>query len=429
MRVYLDSLGCRLNQSEIDRMASELRASGHRPVGSAAEADLVVINTCAVTREADRDSRQRLRQAHAHNPAARIVATGCWSTLAPGEAAALPGVHRVVGNAQKDDLVPLLGLPDSEPLPECDLEPIARVPLPGMRHRTRAFIKVQDGCDNRCTFCVTTVARGPGRSRTPAEVIADVRAAVAGGAKEAVLTGVHLGSYGHDFGHRHDLPDLVRLVLAQTDIPRLRLSSVEPWDIEPAFFELWRDPRLCRHLHLPLQSGCGATLKRMARRTTPESFHALVHAARTAVPAMAITTDLIVGFPGETEAEFAESLDFVRRMSFAGVHAFTFSARPGTAAARMGRTVSKPAKRERRKIVLEAVVESAWEYRRRFVGQTLPVLWEAAVGASEDGILWTGLADNGLRVTAPSQTEAWNTLTPATITGTVEDGLIARSLP
>ena len=218
MKIYLDTIGCRLNQSEIESMARQFRAAGHELVGSAASADLAVVNTCAVTTEAASDSRGKIRQI-ARAGVDEIVATGCWTTLQPKAAAGLPNVTRVVSNDRKDFLVAeTLNLQPST----FDLEPLARQPLPGLRQRTRAFIKVQDGCDNHCTFCITTVARGAGRSRSTAEVILDVRSALEGGAKEIVLTGVHLGSWGQDFG-RH-LQNLVKSILCETDVPRLRLS-------------------------------------------------------------------------------------------------------------------------------------------------------------------------------------------------------------
>ncbi|MGE5222190.1 MAG: MiaB/RimO family radical SAM methylthiotransferase, partial [Omnitrophica WOR_2 bacterium] len=300
MKVYLDTVGCRLNQSEIETFARQFRLAGHTLVPAAEEADLVVINTCAVTSEAASDSRQKIRQA-ARAGAQQIVATGCWATLNPQGAAALPGVSRVVTNDQKDRLVPdLLQVPSQV----FELEPIEREPIPGDRRRTRAFIKVQDGCNNRCTFCVTTIARGKGRSRTIPEILADIRPAIRGNAQEVVLTGVHLGSWGHDFQERQSLRRLVNAILEETDVPRLRLSSLEPWDLDEAFFSLFKNTRLCPHLHLPLQSGCAATLRRMARKTTPDAFYRLVEAARAAAPDIAITTDIITGFPGEDENEF-----------------------------------------------------------------------------------------------------------------------------
>ena len=303
MKVYLDSIGCRLNQSEIEHMAGQFRAAGHEIVGAPEEADLVVVNTCTVTAKAAADSRKQIRHAWRAG-AGQVVATGCWATLDPAGALALPGVNRVVNNDHKDHLVAdILNLPAAE----FDLEPLAREPLPGAHLRTRAFVKAQDGCDNHCTFCITRVARGKSRSRNTAEVIADIQTAQAGGVKEVVLTGVQIGSWGQDFESPLRLAELIEAVLKKTDIPRLRLSSLEPWDLDGGFFDLWQDERLCRHLHLPLQSGARDTLRRMARKTTPEDYARLLEMARKVSPRMAVTTDIIAGFPGETEADFRKA--------------------------------------------------------------------------------------------------------------------------
>ena len=430
MKIYLDTVGCRLNQAEIERFARQFRAAGHSLVASPGEADLAVVNTCAVTAAAASDSRKKIR-AVARLGAQEVVATGCWVTLSPEEAASLPGVSRVIPNPEKDRLVPgLLDLPEEA----FDLEPVERG-VPGARLRTRAFIKVQDGCDNRCTFCVTTIARGPGRSRPVEDVLADVRLAVAGAegadelagaAREIVLTGVHLGSWGHDLSPRLHLRNLVRRILDETDVPRLRLSSLEPWDLDADFFALWEDPRLCRHLHLPLQSGSAATLRRMARKTTPQSFAALVAAARAAIPGVAITTDIIAGFPGETEAEFAESLTFVRSMHFAGGHVFTYSARSGTTAARMPAQVPQPVRKERSLALRLALDESGRLYQSAFMGQVLPVLWESATSLGPEGWDLSGLTDNYLRVKARAPRRLWNQITPVVLTGVTESGIAGK---
>lgn len=417
MKIYLDSIGCRLNQSEIEAYASQFHLAGHELVASAGEADLAVVNTCAVTAAADSDSRSRIRQA-ARTGAGEVVVTGCWSTLHPQAAASLAGVSRVVPNADKDHLVPdILRLP-----PESfDLEPVSRQPVPGARLRTRAFIKVQDGCDNCCTFCITTLARGNGRSRSIEAVLADVRAAIMPGAEgqaqEVVLTGVHLGSWGQDLSPSLHLRYLVEAILRDTDVPRLRLSSLEPWDLDASFFDLWAERRLCRHLHLPLQSGCAATLRRMARKCTPTAFKALLTAARAAIPNIAITTDIIVGFPGETEAEFAESLDFVRYAGFSAGHVFTYSARPGTAAARMSDQVPFQLRKERNARMRKVLEESAVTYQERFLGETLPVLWESATSLGPQGWQMSGLSDNYLRIHALAPQQLWNRITPVHLTG------------
>ena len=315
----------------------------------------------------------------------------------------MPGVLKVVQNATKQALVGgVLESMDATTLTGA----APRQPIPGARHRTRAFIKVQDGCDNHCTFCVTTIARGRGRSRSWREVADDVHGALAGGAKEIVLTGVHLGSWGADLGLH--LTDLIRAILNETETPRLRLSSLEPWDLDEGFFELWDDTRLCRHLHLPLQSGCAATLKRMRRRTTPEAFRVLVNAARTRLPDVAITTDVIAGFPGETEAEFQASLDFVREMGFAGGHAFKYSPMPDTAAARLPNQVPPDVRRRRTRQFMDVFEEGTQAFRTGQLGQLRPVLWESATAAGNGKWNLGGLTDNYLRVQADATGSRWN---------------------
>jgi threonylcarbamoyladenosine tRNA methylthiotransferase MtaB len=402
MKVFLDMVGCRLNQAEIERMARQFRSQGHTIVPDAGQADLVIVNTCTVTGQAASDSRQKIRQA-ARAGANEIVVTGCWSALQPAQAAELPGVIRVIPNDRKDYLVhELLNLPEHD----FDFKPLARTPLPGFHRRTRAFIKAQDGCDNQCTFCITTLARGKSRSRPAADVLTDIRAALQGGTQEIVLTGVHLGAWGLDAGTR--LADLIRRILDETDLPRLRLSSLEPWDLNEDFFTLWADPRLCPHLHLPIQSGSAATLKRMLRKTTPDSFRSLVESARRIIPGVAITTDVLTGFPGETEVEFLETLDFIREMDFAGGHVFTYSARPGTPAARMRHQVPHDVCRARNHTLRAALSEQASSYRKKYIGRTLSVLWESVTRISDSGWQLEGWSGNYIRVTAKVPEPRWN---------------------
>jgi len=420
LKIYLDTVGCRLNQSEIETMARQFRAAGHEIVASAQGADLAVVNTCAVTSDAAADSRQMIRHlARAGVP--QIIPTGCWTTLQPKEAANLPNVRKVVSNSEKENLVAQFNSEFRIQNSEFDLEPLSRQPLPGLHRRTRAFIKAQDGCDNACTFCITTVARGEGRSRPLADVIRDIQFALAGGTKETVLTGVHLGSWGQEWGQH--LRELVRAILDQTDTPRLRLSSLEPWDLDADFFGLWRDRRLCGHLHLPLQSGSRSVLKRMARKTTPESFRELTAAARSVMPEAAVTTDVIAGFPGESEDEFAETLDFVREMDFAGGHVFAYSARPGTAAARMKGQIRPEVRKKRNAVLREAFEESAQAYRRKFVGRRMSVLWESVSELDEWGWQMEGWTENYLRVRAASSSPRWNELDEVELVEASGEGL------
>lgn len=402
MKIFLDTIGCRLNQAEIETMARQFRAAGHEIVPSAEGAELAVVNTCAVTTQAASDSRSKIRNI-ARAGVEQIIPTGCWTTLQPKEAAALPSVNHVITNDKKDNLVAqTLNLP----LATFDLELIDRTPIPGLHRRTRAFIKVQDGCDNKCTFCITSVARGAGRSRPLADVIAEINSALGGDSKEIVLTGVHLGSWGQEINH--SLRDLVQAILRETDVQRLRLSSLEPWDLDANFFSLWEDKRLMPHLHLPLQSGSESTLRRMARKTTPESFRELVHAAREVMPDAAITTDLIAGFPGETDAEFAETLNFVKEMKFMGGHVFSYSPRPGTGAARMKGQIKPELRKRRNHILQEAIEESAMFYRPKFIGQKMSVLWESTTEFGEYGWRMEGWTGNYLRVAAYAPSPRWN---------------------
>jgi threonylcarbamoyladenosine tRNA methylthiotransferase MtaB len=240
------------------------------------------------------------------------------------------------------------------------------------------------------------------------EIVTDIDSALKGGAQEIVLTGVHLGSWGLDFQPARHIPDLVSALLARTSAPRLRLSSLEPWDLEADFFSLWGDPRLCRHLHLPLQSGSTSVLRRMRRKTTPDSFAALVRSARRAIPEVTITTDVIAGFPGETDEEFAETLEFVKSMHFAGGHVFSYSARPGTPAARMKGQVRGEEVKARSAALRRVLAESTEAILQKFIGKTMPVLWEAVSILTDEGWQIEGLTDNYIRVTAISPEPRWN---------------------
>lgn len=415
MKVHLRMLGCRLNQAEIDQMARQLHAEGHEIVHEAALADQIIVNTCSVTQEATKSSRKLIRELHRSNDKAQIQVTGCYAQIAPDEIAILPGVEQIVDNLNKDTLVSKM---TDAPVETFDQEPISRTNrYPGRDGRTRAFIKVQDGCDNACTFCVTTIARGEGRSRKITEIIDEVRGLQEMGYQEIVLTGVHLGSYGHDYGDQDGLLHLVKALLADTDMPRIRLSSLEPWDLSADFFELWKNARICRHLHLPLQSGCDDTLRRMRRHTTQVDFRSLVEAARERIAGLSITTDVIVGFPGETDDEFAESLAFIGEMNFAGLHVFRYSKRPGTSAARMKHHVSAATKKARseRLRLLSATMER--DFAACFEGRRSHVLWEQVTGSSQHGFVNVGYTDNYIRVCATHPRVLDNTITDAEITG------------
>ena len=422
MKIFLDSIGCRLNQSEIERFAIQFRAAGHTIVNSAGEAELVVVNTCTVTGAAASDSRQKIRHA-ARAGAAEIVVTGCWSTLEPQRAAEMQNVRQVIANLDKDSLVAQVLGASSEVF---DLEPVAREPLPGAHLRTRAFIKTQDGCDNLCTFCITRIARGAGRSESIGTILSDIQHAVAGGTREVVLSGVHLGSWGYDFSSPMHLRDLIRAILQNTDVERLRLSSLEPWDLNEEFFSLWENPRLCRHLHLPLQSGCEQTLHRMARHTTPDGFRQLIGFARHAAPGMAVTTDMIVGFPGEDDHEFSQSLAFVEEMQFAGGHVFSYSARPGTPAMKLPNPVPASIIHHRSQQLRQVLTNSSRSFREPFLGSQVAVLWEATDVYGPAGWHLHGLTDNYLRIETHSPQRLWNKVSQVHLEHLTEQGLTGR---
>lgn len=442
MRVFLDQLGCRLNYSENDTLAGRLNDAGHRIVGRPEDAHVIVLNTCAVTAQAARKSRRAARQLHGRSPHARIALTGCYATMSPQESADLPGVALVVDNQGKDLLHSLLEPWSADFADPDDLARIQPDGTPfGQRRaqeeggRTRAFVKVQDGCENRCTFCIVTVLRGRSRSLSTCEIVRRIQDLAANGYREAVLTGVHLGAYGRDLPHaqRTDLKELTQAILSDTDIPRLRLSSLEPWETADGLFDLWQrwPGRLCPHLHLPLQAGTDKQLRRMARRCTVESFRVLAAEARAAIPDLVLTTDVIVGFPGETEDDFEESLRFVEEMRFAHAHVFPFSARAGTAAASFGQHVSKACKSERSRRMHQVVARTGRTERRRFLGTSRPVLWEGEGQqlADQPGrLLWTGFTDNYLRVRvrAPARLALSNRITSVQLAELNGDTLYAE---
>ncbi len=405
-RVYLESLGCRLNAAELETLAREFAGAGYQVVGDPADADLILLNSCAVTAQAARKSRHRLRTLHRITPTADLAVTGCWATDDVAGAREMDGVRWVLPNLGKADAVTQITGRQSDPAPWA----------PGRWGHTRAFLGVQDGCDHACTYCVTRLLRGPARSRPLPDAVNRVRELVAQGAQEVVLTGVSLGSYGQDLGLEGGLAQLVGLLLTDTGVSRLRLSSVEPWDVDPSLLRYWQSPRLCRQLHLPLQSGADAVLKRMGRPTTTAAYLDLVVAARAIAPDIALTTDVIAGFPGETDDDFAQTLDFVEKIGFSRLHVFPYSERAGTPAVRLPGKLSSAERAERARHLRELGERLASDYRTRFLGRVLPVLWERRL---ETGA-WAGLSDTYIEVrTHPDDAGAsgdlYNRITPARV--------------
>lgn len=396
MQVHLKTLGCRLNEAELETWAHAFQAHGDRIVTSTREADLVVLNSCAVTHEAARKSRQAIRRIHRENPTAKLVVSGCYATLNPEEAARSMGVDLVIDNRDKNRLVELtkerLAI---ENMPSLSTEPAAVALF--SRGRQRAFVKVQDGCRYRCTFCIVTVARGEERSRSVEEIVSEVNRLHSQGILEVILTGVHLGGYGSDQGT--DLNRLITAILSETDIPRLRLGSLEPWEQPESFFRLFENPRFMPHLHLPLQSGSDRILRRMARRCNTANFAGLIEQARDAVPDINITTDIIVGFPGETEDDWESGLSYIERVGFGHIHIFSYSVREGTKAAGMPDQVPAAVKKQRSRQLHELARIIKQERMRACLGRTFPVLVEGRPVIEADGSpLYFGYTPNYMRV-------------------------------
>jgi len=415
------TLGCKLNIADSEVMARRLRGAGWNVVDRPADADAVIVNTCSVTHTADQKSRRLVRMARRVAPAATVAVTGCMLETAPrGQIDALGAdlVYRQPDQAALADRIIGLRLP----------EPGAPAPAAfGRPLKTRAFISAQEGCNDVCAFCIIPRTRGRERSKPVEAVVAEARAREAEGVNEIVVTGTQLGAYGRDFGRRTPYP-LLRGLLAGTSIPRIRMSSLQPQDLSDELIGLWEDPRLCRHFHLALQSGSRTVLARMRRRYTLDEYRDSVRRLRAAVPDVAITTDVIVGFPGETDAEFEETYAFCREMGFAGIHVFPYSDRSGTVAARMPDKVPEPVKKERVRRLIALAEAMSRDYRERFLAATVSVLWETR----RDGIggaFWEGLTDTYVRVRAPSPSDLANCLTPARITGLTDEGLAAEVTP
>ncbi|MFC2068766.1 tRNA (N(6)-L-threonylcarbamoyladenosine(37)-C(2))-methylthiotransferase MtaB [Chloroflexota bacterium] len=415
IRVALDNLGCKLNQAEVELLTKQFAEAGYKVVSTAEEADVYVLNTCTVTHIADSKSRHKLRQAHLRSPGALVVATGCYAERARQELAQIEGVALVLGNEQKTNLVQILQ----------ESGRLENLPLAGLFFdlssglRTRAFIKIQDGCHYFCTYCIVPLVRGSEKSVPAPSVLAEVKQRLSQGHKEVVLTGVKIGAY-NDKGF--NLEALLERILAETGVTRLRLSSLHPYEITQKLVGLWRDRRLCRHFHLSLQSGSEGVLGRMNRRYSIDEYWQAISLIREAVPEAAITTDVIVGFPGETTEEFEQSFSICRRLSFARIHVFPYSPRQGTLAAQMSPMVASKIKRERSHQMLALAEGSARHFRQQFLGSTMPVLWEKKAGNG----LWSGLTDNYIKVYTNNKSDLTNKLLLVRLVAVMRDGILGE---
>lgn len=392
MNIHLRALGCRLNEAELESWALEFRAAGHQLVNEAHNADVTVINTCAVTREAVRKSRKLINRLRRESPYGKLVVSGCAvSTGEAGNASDL-GIDLLIDNSKKKDLVKSV----TNALPISIMPEGATLPAESAlfaRNRQRAFIKIQDGCRYRCTYCIVTMARGEEQSRPLNDIIEEVNQLHQQGVQEIVLTGVHVGGYGSDI--QSNLTELVQQVLKFTDIPRIRFASVEPWDLGEGFFSLFENPRLMPHMHLPLQSGSDAILRRMARRCKTSEFASLVRQARASVPGFNVTTDIIVGFPGESDHHWRETMQFVETTSFGHIHVFSFSPREGTKAASMAEPVEDGTKKQRSAELRQLAAQQRSSFIENQLGSTATVLWE---GHSEEHSQVFGYTENYTRV-------------------------------
>ncbi|HEX4167019.1 MAG TPA: tRNA (N(6)-L-threonylcarbamoyladenosine(37)-C(2))-methylthiotransferase MtaB [Bryobacteraceae bacterium] len=385
-RVFVQSYGCRASQADGAAIEASLEDSGFRPVRDASQADLVVLNTCTVTHSADIDTRRVIRGLQRDHPDAEILVTGCYAQRAPAELAALPGVRWVIGNSRKTQIAELFTPGEfvwqkttedyhGEILVDdiSQLSAFAATPVRGIRgDRTRPNLKIQDGCPNRCSFCIIPSVRG-GRSRsaTVESVVAQVNQ-LATRYREIVLSGINLGRWGRDLSPQLRFFDLLRLLLVETPVERLRISSVEPMDWSAGLLEfIAAQPRIARHVHLPLQSGSDAVLKRMFRKYRSRHYASRLQLAHTLLPNAALGADVMTGFPGETDAEFAETVEFVEQQPFTYLHVFTYSERPGTPAATYANPVPPEVRHERTRLLRELSARKNLAFRRRQLDQTL----------------------------------------------------------
>ena len=410
----IKNFGCRATQADGSGIAADLAARGLLRTGDHASADVVVVNTCTVTAEADRDARQTIHRIHRENPDAQVLVTGCYAQRAPQEVSAIQGVKWVVGNTHKHEVGEVIAprlVQISGTAPQrhayhgqivaggslvgdvAELRTVPSLPVGDPLGRSRPNVKVQDGCSNRCAFCVIPSVRGRSRSATPDAVIREIRS-LQGRFPEIVLTGINLGRWGRDLDGRPKFVELLRKVLAETSVRRVRLSSIEPMDWSEELIELMAtSARIAKHVHIPLQSGSDAVLRRMRRRYRVRHYESRIVLAKSWMPLAALGADVMVGFPGESEEEFEQTRAFVERMPFSYLHVFSYSSREGTDAAGMGAQVPKSVKRQRSRILRELIDRKNLEFRRTLVGSTV-----SAVSLSSAEGTTRALSDNFIEI-------------------------------
>ncbi|MEO8049453.1 MAG: tRNA (N(6)-L-threonylcarbamoyladenosine(37)-C(2))-methylthiotransferase MtaB [Acidobacteriota bacterium] len=417
-RFLVRNFGCRASQADGAAIEAGLAAKGLASTADVQDADLVVLNTCTVTATADDEVRQVVRRIHREKPGARILITGCYAQRAPQELAALEGVSLVVGNSHKMRIPEYVSAAEYHGQIEIgdifvQTDFLSAPVEDAAGDRTRPNLKIQDGCNNRCSFCIIPYVRGRSRSAKPESVVEQVRA-LAAKYREVVLSGINLGRWGRDFGGRIRLADLVRRLLDETPIERLRLSSVEPMDFSDDLLELIAgSARIAKHVHAPLQSGSDTVLRRMHRKYRPRHYADRIQKARVLMPQCAVGADVMTGFPGETDDEFAQSYAFIESLPFTYLHVFTYSERPGTPAAEVAAQVPIPARKKRTHALRDLAARKSLEFRRSMVGKTISVVTLDKGGA---------LSDNYLKVALATPREA-NRIEEIRIGGLTSDGV------
>lgn len=402
-KIAFITLGCKVNLYDTEAMAELFTEKGYEVIDFEEYADVYLINTCTVTNLGDKKSRQMIRRAKRINPNSVVVATGCYAQVASEEVAKIEGINIVIGTKNRSEIVETVenyvdenGVVNnvSDIMGEKEFEPLQ---ISRLTNRTRAYIKIQEGCNRYCTYCIIPYARGPIRSRKPEEVIEEVKKLAENGFKEVVLTGIHVASYGLDLGNI-TLADIIEKVHSVNGIERIRFSSMEPLAIDDDFVaRMAKLPKVCDHYHLSLQSGCNRTLKRMNRKYNAEQYAEACERLRNAFPNVAITTDIIVGFPDETEEDFKESLAFAKKMKLDKIHTFPYSPKKGTPAAKMKNQISGDVKSQRSKEMIALSDKMNIDFLNNNIGKTVPVLFEDM----ENGF-WQGHTTNYIKVLVKS---------------------------
>ena len=425
--VAINTHGCKLNQADSQQLARQFQEAGFVLIQSSAQADVVVLNSCTVTANADSKARSYLRRTRRANPNALVVATGCYAERARDDLLGMDQVSLVLDNRNKQHLVATVAANLNINLPVGSSDsPRNTHSRPLELLRTRAMVKIQEGCNQVCSYCIVPKVRGRERSVPAQEIIDEINTRSTTGRREVVLTGTQLGTYGFDLPGTN-LTELIRKVLAETTVDRLRISSLQPQEITPELLNLWENPRLCPHFHIPLQTGCDTLLRAMRRRYSTTQFAETVQLIRSKILDAGVTTDIIIGFPGEGAREFAESYTFAESMNFSDMHVFPYSIRPGTTAAHLCNHVDDGIKTARTGEMLELATMKMRQFRLGSLQQVRPVLWNIN-RSGEPSEEWIGLTDNYLQVRTQQTDDLANTITKVRLTSLDGDCLTTEAI-